>query len=419
MSKTPRSTAARLGLGDDDSATPILHLDMDCFFASVEIREDPSLRGSAVIVGGLGNRGVVTSATYQARASGVRAGQPIREARARCPDAVFLQGRHSLYSEYSRQVMAILSKTTPAVEQVSIDEAFLDVAGATRRLGSPLRIAEGLRARIREELGLPSSVGIASTKSVAKIASGQAKPDGVLLIPADETTHFLHRLPIGALWGVGRRTEEILTSRGIDTVGDLTRTDHTQLRRMVGDASAHHLRELAWGKDPREVGPRAREKSVSTETTFDSDIRERRVLRTFVLQASHQCARRLRAARLVGWTVSIKLRSADFSTITRSRTLTAPTDVGRVIAQAAISLLDKEKLPARGVRLMGVAVSSLLAEDQGIPTLLDEDPKDRETERVMDQAGQRFGPGALVPATLLGEKRASGKPESRLKPRPD
>ena len=202
MSNAPRDARAKRDWGSDDSATPILHVDMDSFFAQVEMREDPSLVGRPIIVGGTSGRGVVTSATYEARALGVRAGMPTSRARALCPTAAFIPGSHSLYRRYSRQVMEILATVTPDLEQVSIDEAFLDVSGARRRLGPPTRIARLIRSRIRESVGLPASVGIAATKSVAKIASSHAKPDGLLLIPAPATVDFLHGLPVGALWGL-------------------------------------------------------------------------------------------------------------------------------------------------------------------------------------------------------------------------
>ncbi|WRS29445.1 DNA polymerase IV [Actinomycetaceae bacterium MB13-C1-2] len=412
MSISPRSSSARRDWGTDDSETPILHVDMDSFFASVELKENPELQGKPVVVGGLGNRGVVTSATYEARAHGVRAGQPIGQARQLVPGAVFLSGRHGLYAEYSARVMDLLGKVTPDLEPLSIDEAFLDVSGSVRRLGSPLTIGERIRREIRAQIGLPASVGIASTKSVAKIASAHAKPDGLLLIPSDRTVEFLHSLPVGALWGVGRKTGQILTSRGIDTVGDLANTELSLLSRWVGEASARHLLELAWGRDARAVGPRAREKSISTERTFSENVLDRSELDRFVLSASHQCAKRLRAASLLGWTVVLKLRSGDFKTITRSRTLSAPTDVGSVVAHAAAQLLAAEGLPRGGVRLAGVGVSGLVGTDSGVPVLLDEDPRKRVTEQTMDRARERYGPQALLPASLLRRAESLNKPQS-------
>ena len=401
MSIVARSSDARRDWGSDDSQAPILHVDMDSFFASVELLENPHLVGSPVVVGGLGNRGVVTSATYEARSFGIHAGMPIGRARSLCPGATFLPGRPYLYKDYSKQVMSILSEISEDFEPLSIDEAFLDVSGARRRLGSPVEIAEALRLQIKRELRLPASVGVASVKSVAKIASAHAKPDGLLLVPASQTVNFLHSLPIGALWGVGRQTEKVLVSRGIDTVADLAHTETTALARWVGKAGAAHLKALAWGNDPRPVGPREREKSVSTESTFSTNLTSRAALEKFVLEASHQCARRLRELSLLCWTVTVKLRDENFSTITRSRTLVAPTDVGRQVADAALGILRAQRMPPGGIRLAGVGVSGLVGEADGIPTLLDDDPRERETELAMDLAIQKFGKDALRPASLL------------------
>ena len=348
MSNAPRDTRAKRDWGSDDSATPILHVDMDSFFAQVEMREDPSLVGRPIIVGGTSGRGVVTSATYEARALGVRAGMPTSRARALCPHAAFVPGSHGLYRRYSQEVMRILATITPALEQVSIDEAFLDVSGARRRLGSPLTIATLIRSRIRESVGLPASVGIASTKSVAKIASSHAKPDGLLLIPHQATVDFLHGLPVGALWGVGGRTAAVLDREGIDTIGDLAHAPIARLTKLLGVAAAHHLHDLAWGIDPRAVSPARAEKSVGMERTFEEDVRSRVQIEEFILAASHDCARRLRAGGVVGWTVGIKMRGADFHTITRSVSLVAPTDTGRDIAKAARELFSREDMPIGG-----------------------------------------------------------------------
>ncbi|MBF0940308.1 MAG: DNA polymerase IV, partial [Schaalia georgiae] len=312
MSNAPRDTRGARSWGDDDSAAPILHVDMDSFFAQVELRENPSLAGAPLIVGGHGNRGVVTSATYEARARGVRAGMPIGRARALCPKANVVPGRHGLYRRYSQAVMGVLSSITPVVEQVSIDEAFLDVSGARRRLGTPVAIARRIRAEIRERVGLPASVGIAATKSVAKIASSNAKPDGLLLVPGPATVDFLRGLPVGALWGVGGKTGAVLQREGIDTVGQLADLPLTRLERLVGAVSAHHLHDLAWGIDPRPVGGGGEEKSVSTERTFDDNVHDRADIERFIVAASHDCARRLRAADMVGWGVAIKMRDGAF-----------------------------------------------------------------------------------------------------------
>lgn len=399
---SPRSSAARTSWGDDDSNATILHVDMDSFFASVELLARRDLIGKPVVVGGSSVRGVVTSATYEARAFGVRAGQPISQALAACPAATFLPSSHGLYKKYSQAVMGILHQTTLDVEQVSIDEAFLDVSGSTRRLGPPTQIARALRKRIRDEVGLPASVGIAHTKSVAKIASAHAKPDGVLLIPEDSTIEFLHSLPAGALWGVGKKTEQVLKQRGIDTVADLARTKPQDLARWVGNAGAARLLDLAWGKDPRAVAPKAREKSMTSEQTFEQNVSSPEELERFVLQAAHQCAKRLRAAGLVASTVGLKLRDARFQTLTRSRTLSAPTDVGREIAVCARGLLRSVAVPVGGVRLIGVSVQGLADPASGLEVPLDRDPRGRDIELGVDRVDSRYGPGAVLPASLLG-----------------
>ena len=404
MSNAPRDARAKRDWGSDDSATPILHVDMDSFFAQVEMREDPSLVGRPIIVGGTSGRGVVTSATYEARALGVLAGMPTSRARALCPHAAFVPGSHGLYRRYSQEVMGILATITPALEQVSIDEAFLDVSGARRRLGSPLEIATLIRTRIRDSVGLPASVGIASTKSVAKIASSHAKPDGLLLIPHEATVGFLHGLPVGALWGVGGRTGAILDREGIDTIGDLAHAPLARLTKLLGVASAHHLHDLAWGIDPRPVAPARAEKSVGMERTFEEDVRSRAQIEEFILAASHDCARRLRAGGVVGWTIGIKMRGADFHTITRSVSLVAPTDTGRDIARAARELFAREDMPIGGVRLFGVRVEGLQARSGGVAVTLDRDERPAASERAMDQIRTKFGAGALAPATLLGKK---------------
>lgn len=400
--------------GRDDLGSPILHVDMDSFYASVEVVEDPRLEGKPVVVGGRSARGVVTAATYEARDFGIRAGMPSMRARALCPHAVFLPGRRDLYLEYSRRVMEILSDFTPHVEPISIDEAFLDVAGAGRWLGSPVVVAQELRRTVRAETGLPASVGIASTKTLAKIASGKAKPDGLFLVPAKDAVRFLHSLDISDLPGVGRRTQEVLRGRGINTIGQLASVGRFELVEWLGEAQAHRLGNLAWNRDRDRVGPKDREKSISTERTFETNILDKDDLKKQILRSSHQCATRLRKAGLVGWTVTLKLKDPNFVTRTRSRTLIAPTDVGREIAEAASDLLDSAALPGGGVRLLGVGVSGLVGEEDGVATLLDHDPKPRAAEQVMDLARKKFGGQALKPASLLDSQEPRRSPEGGL-----
>ncbi|WP_099332121.1 DNA polymerase IV [Actinomyces minihominis] len=408
MSVAPRGKP-KPNFGDDDSQTPILHVDMDSFFASVEVLLNPDLKGRPVIVGGTGNRGVVTAATYEARAYGVRAGMPIGRARSLCSGAVFIQGRHDVYAEYSGRVMKVLRSLSPRVEPISIDEAFMDVGGARRQLGSPVRVAYLVRAKIKDEVGLPASVGVASTKSVAKIASAHAKPDGLLLVPADRTIEFLHPLPIGALWGVGRKTGEVLQTRGVDTIGQLANTPVQVLTGWLGAASAHALHALAWGRDTRPVGEREREKSISMERTFPQNVTSREELAAFVLAAAHDCAHRLRSIGMLAWTVTVKVRDGEFNTVSRSKTLLAPTDVGREVAETAEVLVDAIRFPKGGVRLAGVGVSSLVEDGDAIPMLLDDNPKVRATELAMDAAQARFGIGAIRPASLLKPQDLDGE----------
>lgn len=399
MSRGPRP--ARRTWGDDDAGCTILHVDMDSFFAAVELLERPELVGRPVVVGG-GPRGVVTSATYEARAFGIHAAMPIAQARRLCPQAVFLPGRRERYLEVSRQVMAVLSSVSPVIEQVSIDEAFLDVSGSLRRLGTPTRVAILVRERIRAEVGVVASVGLATTKHVAKLASAAAKPDGMLLVPADRTVDFLHSLPVGALWGVGGRTGEVLASRGVRSVEDLARLPVATLERLVGVAAAARLHDLAWGRDPRPVEIERAEKSVGTETTFDSDVRDRGELERIVLRQSHECARRLREAGLEAARVGIKVRFSDFATITRSRGLAAPSQLGSEIAAVARSLLDGVRIPPGGVRLIGVRAEQLLdVTVAGFQWTVDGSDGPHRAELAMDAVRRRFGASTLAPASLL------------------
>ena len=411
MSTAPRSRQARRWWGDDDSGTDILHVDMDSFFAAVEIADNPELAGVPLIVGGNRLRGVVTACTYDVRAKGVRAGMPVRKAIDLAPEAVVLAGNHRLYRDYSRRVMEILSDVTPAIEIISIDEAYLDVSGARRRLGSPLQIAAELRRRIHATLGLPASVGIGNSKTVAKIASSHAKPDGVLLIPAGRTVEFLHELPVGALPGVGGRTEEGLRRRGIDTVGQLAHVPLGTLMGWVGESHARHLARIAQGDDPRPVGQSRQEKSISTEKTFSVNVTQRSQLEKYLLEAAHDCAQRARAEDMVAWTVVLKMRDANFRTITRSYTRSAPTDLGRDVARDVLELLSRERIPHGGVRLAGVGLHNLSPRRDGYQVSLEDDRRPAAAERAMDAIAARYGGGAITHASLL-----EGTPDSNSPP---
>lgn len=401
MSNSPRSAVVRRNWGNDDSHTNILHVDMDSFFASVEILLNPSLRDRPLIVGGSSPRSVVTSATYDVRARGVRAGMPVSQARRLAPQAHVVCSGRSHYSFYSKQVMNLLASVTDRVEVVSVDEAFIDVRAARRRLGSPVQIAQQIRTQIRRQIGLVASVGVAATKSVAKIASSHAKPDGLLLIPQERTVDFLHCLPVGALWGVGKQTQSALAHAGVDTVRQLAHLRLSQLEELVGLVAARRLHELAWGIDPRQVLTERVEKSIGTEQTFSADIREMRILERTILAQAHECATRLRDSGNVAWTVSIKVRFADFKTVTRSVTLPSPVDTGRQIAQSAVGLLHALSFPTQGVRLLGVRVENLQDPSSGIPVQFDEDGRVAKAERVMDLINARFGGHTLRPARLV------------------
>ena len=399
MSRSPRAQEARRSWGRDDSATPILHVDMDAFFASVELLERPELIGRPVIVGGTSGRGVVSAASYEARAYGVASAMSMAEAHRRCPQAVVLPVRHGLYSQVSRRVMAILEQVTPAMEKVSVDEAFLDVSGARRRMGSPVEIAQWIRAEIRRRVGVPASVGIASTKFVAKLASSHAKPDGLLLVPADATRDFLDVLPVGALWGVGDKSAQVLKRWGIHDVRALAATDVRRLEKILGTAAGRHLHDLARGIDPRPVSPGREEKSVGTESTFFETITDRAHARRVLLDQTH-----LRAGNLRGRVVVLKARGADFVTVTRSRTLPIPTDLARDLFAIVELLFDALPTPGGGFRLLGVRVEGLARADDGVQLLLDEDPRRGAPERAADAVRRRWGRAAVAPASLLDSR---------------
>lgn len=382
----------------------VLHVDMDAFYASVELSRRPELTGRPVIVGGEG-RSVVLAATYEARAFGVHAAMPMGHARRLCPAAVVVPPDHRRYAAVSERVMAILGEVTPVLEQVSVDEAFLDVSGARRRLGGPARIGRHVRERVRDELGLACSVGVAQNKFVAKLASGLAKPDGLLLVPKAATVEFLHSLPVGALWGVGERTQQALARWGIVTVAQLAGTDVTTVQRAVGRATGAHLHDLAWGRDPRPVNPERQEKSVGSETTFDADISDEAAIEAQVLAMADRCARHLRAKGMVGRTVTLKLRTADFATATRSRTLAVPTDTTAGIFAAARELIGAVDRRGQPVRLVGVRIEGLSV-SEGRQLTLEEAAEDepaavRRADLVADEVRRRFGAGAVLRGAMI------------------
>lgn len=404
MSRQPiEKDRARLKFGEDDSQTPIVHIDMDAFYASVELIDRPELRGKPVIIGGQGGRGVVLSATYEARAFGVHAAMPMGTARRLAPQAIIISPSHHKYAEVSKGVMEIFRDITPEVEPLSLDEAFLDVRGAVRRLGSPLTIATLIRQRVEAEQGITCSVGVAANKFIAKLASTAIKPDGLLLVPPDRVIDFLHPLPVAALWGVGPKTNEQLQRLGLRSVRDIANTPVETLQRALGDSLGLHLSELAWGRDERDVVAEHVEKTVGHETTFAYDTDDPEVLLRYLLDLSENVARRLRRYGQQGSTVVLKLRFSDFKTVTRSRKLPAPIDTAHELYGVVKSLFEGMRLQRVRVRLVGVRVEGLINREDAWAQLELGQPelRWREAELAVDKATDRFGKGALKPARLV------------------
>jgi DNA polymerase-4 len=422
-----RGRDPRFGPAADDAGCTILHVDMDAFFASVEVRRRPELSDRPVVVGGVGPRGVVSSASYEARRYGVRSAMPAMRARALCPEAVFLPPDFPAYAAASDAVMRIFRDVTPLVEPLSLDEAFLDVAGARRLLGRPAVIARDVRARIVDEQQLTCSVGVASSKFVAKLGSTRAKPDGVIVVPAAQVLDFLHPLPVGALWGVGERAAETLHRHGLSTVGDLANAPLGLLRGAVGDASAAHLHELSWGRDPRRVVSEHAEKSISAEMTYDIDVADPAVIRRSLLALADKVGARLRASGHVGRTIAIKVRMADFRTVNRSRTIPTNTDVAREIFETGWALFEALTGPTGNIgqiRLIGVRVEGLNAAATASRQLTLGEPERgwREAEAATDAVAARFGRSIVGPASLLGRsdlRRAENHPHSTVVPLSD
>lgn len=389
-----------------DLGCNILHIDMDAFFASVELRERPELIGKPMIVGHAGNRGVVLSATYEARALGVHSAMPMSRAIRIAPQAVIIEPSHSKYQAVSKEVMEIFHTITPLVQPLSVDEAFLDVSGALRLIGHPAQIGELVRKRVREEQNITCSVGVASTMFVAKLATNYAKPDGLHVVPADGIIEFLHPLPISALWGVGEKTAEQLNRLGMKTVADIAHTPLSTLIKIVGEASGRHLYDLSWGRDSRSVTPEQAEKSISAERTFDTDIDDPEVLHAELLDLSEKVASRLRGAGLVGRTVAIKVRFSDFTTVSRSKSLAANTDVSREIYAVVKSLYDALHLARVRVRLLGVKIEGLQSLESSPIQLAFQERESgwREAEQVMDRADAKFGLHSIRPARLIKPK---------------
>lgn len=382
----------------------IIHLDMDAFYATVEVLDNPGLKGRPVIVGGTSKRGVVSAASYEARKYGIHSAQPMAEARRRCPQGVFLPVRMRRYKEISEHIFGIFRRFSPLVEPIALDEAFLDVTGLSRLFGSPEDIARRIKRLIKEETGLTASAGTASTKLAAKIASDLEKPDGLVVVPPGREKEFLDPLPISRLWGVGRTTRKALTLLGVETIGDLGRLPEEVLVRKFGD-HGWKLHRLAQGLDEREVSPWREVKSLGAEETFPEDILQVEEAKREVLRLAVRSARRLRRHGFLGRTVILKVKYHDFKQITRSETLARPTDHAGEIFQTACRLLEKTAVGVRPVRLLGLSLSQLTRRDAAGQTLLfDEDGdrlKNRHLDRALDAIMDKYGEEAILPASLL------------------
>ncbi|WP_377272060.1 DNA polymerase IV [Peterkaempfera sp. SMS 1(5)a] len=386
----------------------VLLVDLDAFYASVELRRHPELHGRPVVVGSAGPRGVVMSATYDARACGVHAGQPVGRARRLCPQAVFLPPDHDEYALASTGVMELLHSLARKVEPVSLDEAYLDLAGVP---GDPLGLARHIRAAVAAEQSLTASVGIGPSKLVAKLAATAAKPNGLRAVAPAEVADFLRPMPAAGLPGVGERTAELLGRFGLHTVADLADTPRATLRRMLGAAAGDQLHRLAQGVDERPVVPYRAERSLGAEHTYPADTDDPEVVERTLLALSGATAARLRAARLAARTVTLKIRFHDFTTITRSRTLPEPVDLARDLHAAAAALHRGLHLQRARIRLVGVRAEGLVsAAGRAVqPALGEREHGWREVERTVDAVSRRFGDGAVRPASLI-DHRPTGRP---------
>ncbi len=387
---------------------PILHVDMDAFYASVEEIKNPALKGLPVVVGGQGGRGVVTSASYEARKYGVRSAMPMVTARRLCPHASFVPNDFKSYSHYSGKIKEVFASFTPLVEPLSLDEAFLDISGSVRIFGSPVEIATQIKRKVAE-LGLACTVGVAPNKFLAKLASTRGKPDGLLVVRAEDVISFLHPLPVTALWGVGPQTAVTLERLGLKTVGDLAAISERTLARAVGESLGTHLHHLARGIDEREVVPNEPARSVGSEETFSYDLDSPEEIAREILRLADRTAERLRAKGLCGRTITLKVRFSNFRTITRSKTLAAEVDTTPAIYQVARGLFDKLDQDGLRIRLLGVSVSGVIAGPPKRQLELVPDPELSsgthqrwdDAASAMDSIRRRFGSDSVGPATLL------------------
>ena len=380
----------------------ILHVDMDAFFASVTERDHPELKGKAVVIGA-GVRGVVTSANYEARKFGIKAAMPVGRAQRLAPHAIFIPPDHKRYSEVSEHIMEIFHSFTPLVEPISLDEAFLDVTKARRLLGDGRAIATAIRAKVEAQEGITCSVGIASSKFIAKLASQRCKPNGILEIPTDRVLTFLHPLPVSALWGVGPKTNEALERLGLHTVGDIAQTPQQTLIRALGQAAGESLYELAWGRDDRDVIPEEPDKSISAAETFDRDIDDPEIVVKEILRMCERASSRMRERSLFAKTITLKVRFADFTTVNRSKTLPLPIDTTHEIYEVAKALYEALSIERARIRLVGVSLENLHTDTHEQLVLGARESSWRELQGGIDAAKARFGGNSVRPGRLIDE----------------
>lgn len=386
----------------------IIHVDMDAFYASVECLDNPDLIGKPVVVGGLGPRGVVATASYEARVFGVHSALPMGRARRLCPQAQFVRPRMARYREKSAEVFSIFRDFTPLVEGLSLDEAFLDVSGSLKLFGSPAEIGHRIKQRIKQETGLTASVGLAHNKFLAKLASDAQKPDGLVVVAPDQIHAFLDPMPISRLWGVGKRTAPRLRALGVLTIGQVRRTDVSILQPVLGNR-ADHFQRLARGEDERPVSPGRPDKSISHEVTFDQDVLDRTELLAELQRQAEAVSRRLRAQGLMASTVVVKIRDPSFHTVTRSRSMRACSNSTQTLYRMARALFEKwrEAHPSTPLRLLGMGVSGLEAapaDGEGNGDLLDS-RAEQSIDRVLDTINRRYGAAGVVHGqTLRGKK---------------
>jgi DNA polymerase-4 len=386
------------------SESTILHVDMDAFFASVEERDNPALKGKAVVVG-TGVRGVVSAANYEARKFGIHAAMPVGRAKRLAPHAIFVPPNMSRYSEVSSHIMEIFRSVTPLVEPLSLDEAFLDVTGAKRLLGDGREIAKQIRAKVEASEGITCSVGIATTKFIAKLASGRCKPNGMLEIAEDRVLEFLHPLPVNAIWGVGPKTNEELQKLGLRTVADIANTPRQTLIRALGEAAGASLYELSWGRDYRDVEPEEVDKSISAAETFDTDTEDQEIVLRELLRLTEKATYRMREKDFSARTISIKVRFADFKTISRSKTVPLAISATHEVFEVVKALFLGLKLDRARIRLVGVSLDGL---EDGIDAseqlvLGERENGWRQATAAIDKASARFGQGSVRPARLFDE----------------